>query len=423
MMSRSATPPTTSAPGVKPERLSVERARAQILSDVAPVKEVETLALRSALGRVLSRDIVSPIDVPGHTNAAVDGYALRAAELPANGDKSFRIVGTAWAGRPYRDAIAPGECVRVMTGAPMPTGTDVVVLLEQARADGELVSIGTDRDSARNVRAAGEDLKAGQLALAAGTRLTPAELGLIASLGIGEVSVHRRPRVAFFSTGDELRSLGEPLGDGKIYDSNRYTIFGMLSALGVDVVDLGVVRDERDAVEAACRRAMSTADALITSGGVSVGEADYVKQTIAALGTLSFWQVAMRPGRPFAYGRIGNAAFFGLPGNPVAVMVTFYQFVKPALRRLMGERAPSLPVTFRARSLSPLKTRLGRTEFIRGVVTQDANGELTVRSTGSQGSGILSSMSAANCFIVLPPECGDAEPGAMVDVQLFTGLM
>jgi molybdopterin molybdotransferase len=407
----------------RPHRLSVNDARTRILASVDPVGEVETTGLRSAIGRVLAQDVVSSIDVPGHTNSAVDGYALAATDLPAAGNKEFRIVGTAWAGRPYTSVVGRGQCVHVMTGAPIPRATDTVVLQEQVQVSGDIVSVKSDPQFARNVRAAGEDLAKGQIAVPAGKRLFAAELGLLASLGIADVPVHRRARVAFFSTGDELSSLGEPLDEGKIYDSNRYTLFGMLTALGVEILDLGVVRDERSAVAQAFADAVANADAVITSGGVSVGAADYVKQTVEALGKLSFWQVAMRPGRPFAFGRVGKSAFFGLPGNPVAVMVTFYQFVKPALQRLMGEPEPSRPFTFRARSLSPLKTRLGRTEFIRGVLSRDENGELLVRSTGNQGSGILSSMSVANCFIVLPPECGDTEPGATVDVQPFAGLM
>lgn len=420
-MSTASTPTDARNPG--PHRLSVEEARVRILARMHPVRGTERLALRGALGRVLARDMVSPIDVPAHTNAAVDGYALAAAELPGEGGKEFAVVGTAWAGRPYTGAVGRGECVHVMTGAPMPAGTDAVVLQEQIRLSGKRVAIGADAKSARNVRAAGEDLTRGGVALPAGKRIGPAELGLLASLGFAEVTVHRRPRVAFFSTGDELRSLGEPLAEGQIYDSNRYTLHGMLAGLGVEMLDMGVVRDEPEAVHHAFTEAAALADAVITTGGVSVGAADYVKQTLAALGEVAFWQVAMRPGRPFAFGRLGDAAFFGLPGNPVAVMVTFYQFVQPALRRMMGEPTPAPPPTLRARSTSRLKTRAGRTEYIRGIFQHDPHGELIVGSTGSQGSGILSSMSAANCLIVLPPESTGAEPGDIVDVVPFAGLV
>lgn len=405
-----------------PRRLSVADARARILAEIEPVRGTEKVALRSALGRVAAADVVSPLDVPAHTNAAVDGYALAGSELPTEGSKEFRVIGTAWAGRPFTGVVGRGECVQIMTGAPIPTGADTVVLQENVEASAERVSIPSGEQPRLNVRAAGEDVAKGELALSAGKRIQPAELGMLASLGFGEVFVYRRPRVAFFSTGDELRSIGEPLGLGQVYDSNRYTLYGMLTQLGVEIQDMGVIRDDREAVHQAFVEAAAHADAIITSGGVSVGEADHVKAALDALGKMSFWQVAMRPGRPLTFGRVGNAAFFGLPGNPVAVMVTFYQLVQPGLRRLMGEPAPAAPPMFSARSLSALQTRLGRTEFIRGVLARDESGELVVRSTGGQGSGILSSMSEANCFIVLPPECGDTEPGAIVSVQPFNTL-
>jgi molybdopterin molybdotransferase len=403
--------------------LSVEDARARILSEVTPVRETETPGIRDALGRVLAQDVLSPIDVPAYRNSAVDGYALAGDELPTTGEKTFRIVGTAWAGRPFNGPVASGECVRIMTGAPMPAGTDTAVMQEHVRAHDDRVAIDDRHKPNQNVRNAGEDLTKGNVALCAGKRLLPAELGLLASLGIGTVPVFRKLRVAFFSTGDELRPVGEPLGDGEIYDSNRYTLFGMLTRLGVEVLDMGVVRDDRDAVRAAFMHAAASADAVITTGGVSVGEADYVKEILQALGQVSFWQIAMRPGRPLAFGHIGETAFFGLPGNPVAVMVTFYQFVQPALQRMKGEQPVGMPIGYRARSISRFKTRPGRTEFLRGILERDANGELIVRSTGNQGSGILSSMSRANCFVVLPPESTDAEPGTVVDVQPFDGIV
>ena len=404
-------------------RLPVEEARRRILADVAPVRGSERLALRSALGRVLANDVISPVDVPGHTNSAVDGYALAGATLPAQGEKDLRIIGTAWAGRAFPHAVPAGSCVRIMTGAPMPAGTDTVVMQEHVERRDEAIRIGAGHRTGQNVRAAGEDLARGAVALKAGKRLTPAELGRLAAIGMAEVAVHRRVRVAFFSTGDELRSIGESLEDGAIYDSNRYTLYGMLAALGVEILDLGVVRDAREAVRDAFREAAAVADAIVTSGGVSVGEADYVKETLAALGRVSFWQIAMKPGRPLAFGRVGPCSFFGLPGNPVAVMVTFYQFVQPALRRMMGEDPVGAPPTFEARSLTRFRKQPGRTEFQRAIAEHDANGELVVRATGEQGSGILHSMSQANCFVVLPQDGGDVEPGMRVAVQPFFGLM
>jgi molybdopterin molybdotransferase len=445
-------------------RLPVEEARRRILADVTPVRGSERLALRSALGRVLAQDLISPVDVPGHTNSAVDGYALAGSGLPVQGEKDFRVIGTAWAGRSFPGAVPAGSCVRIMTGAPMPAGTDAVVMQEHVELRDDAIRVGAGHRTGQNVRAAGEDLARGAVALHAGKRLTPADLGLLASIGLGEVAVHRRVRVAFFSTGDELRSIGEPLEDGAIYDSNRYTLYGMLAALGVEILDMGVVRDKREAVRDAFREAAAIADAIITSGGVSVGEADYVKETLEALGRVSFWQIAMKPGRPLAFGHVGNkiaghrghgvdgngdqsvpsersgtgdpapvfesasprntgAAFFGLPGNPVAVMVTFYQFVQPALQRMMGEDPVGAPPTFEARSLTRFRKQPGRTEFQRAIAEHDANGELVVRATGGQGSGILHSMSQANCFVVLPENGGNVEPGMRVAVQPFFGLM
>jgi molybdopterin molybdotransferase len=403
--------------------LSVDEARSRILTELVPVAGVEKLALRSALGRVLARDALSPVAVPAHTNSAVDGYALRGADLPAAGETQLHVVGTAWAGRPFEAGVKAGECVRIMTGAPMPAGTDTAVMQETVEALGDAIRVGQGHRTGENVRAAGEDLARGAVAVAAGRRLLPAELGLLASIGQGEVAAFRRLRVAFFSTGDELRSIGEPLGPGEIYDSNRYTLYGMLTRLGVDILDLGVIPDTREAVRQAFLDAAAAADVVITTGGVSVGEADYVKETLASIGSVSFWQISMKPGRPLAFGRIGEAAFFGLPGNPVAVMVAFYQFVQPALRRMQGERGDVMPESFRVRSASPFKKRAGRTEFYRAVLARTDDGELTVRSIGHQGSGILRSMSLANCFVVLPHETGNVEPGALVEVQSFFGIV
>ncbi len=404
------------------QSLPVSEARSRILDSLTAIHGHEQVALRSALGRILASDIHSPVDVPQGTNTAMDGYALAGSDLPASGTRELKIAGTAWAGRPYPETLRPGECVRIFTGAILPAGADTVVIQERAeRHDDTLVIDGSTR-SGDNVRAAGEDIPYGAQVLVAGTRLQPAELGLLASLGLGEVGVCRRLRVAFFSTGDELRSIGETLEPGMIYDSNRYTLYGMLERLGCEIIDMGVVRDTLEATHVAFREATACADVLITSGGVSVGEADYVKSTLEELGEVGFWKVAMKPGRPLAFGRIGNCVFFGLPGNPVSVMVTFYQFVQPALRRLMGENITA-PITVRARCQSKLKKRPGRFEFQRGILSQGQNGELIVHKTGAQGSGILTSMAHANCFIMLPVEATTVEPDDEVDVQPFYGLV
>jgi molybdopterin molybdotransferase len=404
--------------------LAVEEARRRILADVEPVAGVEKIALRGALGRILAEDIHSPIDVPSHTNSAVDGYALAGADLSPKGATKLRVIGTSWAGKPFDGSARAGECVRIMTGAALPAGTDTVVMQEHVQAEGDAILIGPGPQPGENVRAAGEDLAKDQLALARGKQILPPELGLLASLGMAEVPVWRRLRVAFFSTGDELRSIGQPLAEGEIYDSNRYTLYGMLARLGADMLDMGVVRDNRDAIQRAFLEAAANADVIITSGGVSVGEADYVKETLERLGEINFWQIAMKPGRPLAYGRVRGARFFGLPGNPVSVMVTFYQFVEQALRRMMGQGdARPAFATFKVRCVSHLHKRPGRAEFQRAILETDAGGELVVRATGQQGSGILRSMSAANCFVILPRDSQTVEPGTLVDVQPFHGIL
>ena len=412
-----------------PSSLLVEQALERIHASITPVAGVERVAIRETLGRVLAAPVLSPIDVPAHDNSAMDGYAVRASDAarasggPGDGAAVLRVAGTSWAGRPFSGEVGPGECVRIMTGAVMPRGADAVVIQENVRleADGAAIRFDHRTRPGDNVRAAGEDVPRGAKVLSAGQRIGPAELGVLASLGTVEANVHRRVRAAFFSTGDELRSLGEPLGAGCIYDSNRYTLLAMLRAIGVELLDLGIVRDRREDVERALREAAGAADAVITSGGVSVGEADFVKETLARIGEVDFWKIAMKPGRPLAFGRVGSALFFGLPGNPVSVMVTFYQFVQPALRCMMGEPAAP-PVRFRVRCSSRLRKRPGRVEFQRGILERDAGGRLAVRSTGGQGSGILSSMHEADCFIVLPLESEGVEPGNEVDVEPFGGV-
>lgn len=404
-----------------PGSLSCEQALQRLLDAVDTVDGHERVHLRAALGRVLALPVTARFDVPAHTNSAMDGYAVRAADLPADGIAELRVVGSSFAGKPYRAALARGEAVRIMTGAVVPDGADTILIQERVEAHAECIRFDGTFRRGQHVRQAGEDMRAGDVAFAAGRRLSAADLGVIASLGIGEVTVVRRPRVAFFSTGDELRSLGEPLGLGEIYDSNRYTLYGMLHELGVELVDLGVVTDDPEKLEAAFRAAARGADAVITSGGVSVGEADYTKEILARLGEVRFWKVAMKPGRPLAFGKLDDAWFFGLPGNPVSVMVTFYLFVRPALDKLMGT-TPRLPWTTVARVTQPLKKRPGRIEFQRGCLSRAADGGLEVTPTGDQGSGILSSMSQANCFIVLPLEATGVAAGSLVDVQPFHGL-
>ena len=411
------------ADGHEGPALKLAEALERILAEVKAVDGSETLAVRSALGRVLAADVESAIDVPAHTNSAMDGYALSGADLPADGERHFEVIGTAAAGRPCGTAVAAGQCVRILTGAPMPAGADTVVMQESVTRDGDTLIVGAGQKPGQHVRQAGEDIAAGSVALRAGTRLLPAQIGILGSIGVGEVSVRRRPRVAFFSTGDELRRVGEALGEGQIYDSNRYTIHGMLTRLGVEVLDMGIVRDERDAVARAFAAAAAVADAIVTSGGVSVGDADYVTETLERTGTVGFWKVAIKPGRPLAFGRIGNALFFGLPGNPNSVMATFYQLVQPALQALAGMPDPAPPLTMPAVSASALHKKPGRTEFQRGVLSRGSDGRLVVHKTGRQGSGVLSSMAAANCFIVLPEDAGPVSEGDEVAVQPFAAFV
>ena len=401
--------------------LKVDQARQRILQQIKAIESWRRVALRDALGQVLHEDILSPIDVPPHANSAMDGYAIRGADLQT-GNHHFKLVGSAFAGRPFEPGVYSGECVRIMTGAMMPADCDMVVMQEQAEVNQDLVTLHGEHQPGDNVRLAGEDIKAGTIVLKAGHRLMPADLGLLASLGLAEVTVRRRVRVAFFSTGDELKSLGETLRPGDIYDSNRYTLFAMLTRLDADIIDMGGVKDTPDAVLQALRHASTQADVVITSGGVSVGEADYVKQVLAELGEVNFWRIALKPGRPLAFGHIGNAHFFGLPGNPVAVMVTFYQFVQPALQQLAGATYQP-PVVLQAITAEPIRKRPGRFEFQRGLLRSNAANQLEVSITGEQGSGILHSMSRANCFILLDEDCDGVAAGQSVTVQPFAGLI
>ena len=408
-----------------PNAMAVDKARAMIRQFLAPVTATERVAIRAALDRVLAQDVVSPIAVPSHDNSAMDGWAVRFADLRDDGDTELKRVGDSFAGKPHGGPVGAGETVRIFTGGIMPAGTDSVVMQERATEieGGVRIPAGALGKAGQNRRFAGEDLKQGQVVFEIGQPVRPAELGMLASLGLNEVTVYRKLRVAFFSTGDELKSIGTPLAEGQIYDSNRYTLYGMLRRLNCDIVDMGVVSDVPEELERAFTAAAANADVVITSGGVSVGEADFVRRLLDKLGEVLFWKIAMKPGRPLAYGKIGQAHFFGLPGNPVAVMVTFYAFVRDALLILAGRRDVGPMPMFKAALSAPIKKLPGRTEFQRGILSPDGAGGWTVRTTGDQGSGILSSMSRANCFIVLPTPTGNVAAGEMVDVQLLEGLI
>ena len=402
--------------------LSAAEARQRMLAEVTPICGHEFLPVRSALGRILAADIIAPHDVPAHDNSAMDGYAVCFDSLAADGETRLTVVGTAYAGNAFSGLVGKGQAVRIMTGAVLPAGADTVVVQEVTRVEAAAVWIPAGQRLGQNVRRAGEDLAHGQVALPAGKQIGPAELGLIASLGIAEVDVKRRLRVAFFSTGDELASIGNPLAPGQIYDSNRYTLHGLLSRLGVDIIDMGVVPDRPEALEAALVEAAQIADAIITTGGVSVGEADFIKEILAKLGQVKFWKLNIKPGRPMAFGKIGNAWLFGLPGNPVAVMVSYTQFALDALLRLSGlDPVPERPL-LTVNAANAIKKQVGRREYLRGqIVTVD--GCWRVKTTGNQGSGVLRSMSEANCFVILPEDCAGVQAGDSVQVQLFDGLL
>ncbi len=399
------------------ESLSVDSARQKILASINPLSDTEQLTLHQSLNRVLSRDIVSSIDVPGHTNSAMDGYALSGSDLPDKAPGQYSVIGTAFAGKPFKDQCRAGQCVRIMTGAAMPAGTDTVVMQEHTeKLSATEIRVSAGHVKFQNVRQAGEDIGKGSTVLEEGHLIQAADLGVIASIGIGKVDVYRRPRIAFFSTGDELRPLGDTLDVGDIYDSNRYSLYGLLTQLNVETIDLGAVKDRPADLQQAFGTASSNADLVITTGGVSVGEADYVKEIVEQLGEIHFWKIAMKPGRPITFGRLGNAVFFGLPGNPVSVMTTFYQFVLPSIQRLSGQDART-PLTVDAICTTDLRKRAGRFECQRGIISLTDAGQLSVRATGKQGSGILTSMSRANCLILLDENCDGVNAGDRVTVQ------
>ena len=390
-------------------------ARARTLERVSPVKEVERADLGAAMGRVLAAPVMAPANVPNHDNSAMDGYAVRFADIDPEGGAVLRVAGVVAAGAEASAEVAPGEALRIFTGAPVPAGCDCIVIQEVVTLDGDQLHVPGGQKLHQNIRRAGQDIAAGDEVFAAGRRLGPAEIGMLTSLGLAEVAVYRKLRVAVLSTGNEVFEPGQDIAPGQLYDSNRATLKAALAALGVEVIDLGIARDIREQIEAALRRGAAEADVVLTSGGVSVGDFDLVKDVINELGAIDFWKVRMKPGKPQAHGRLGNAAFFGLPGNPVSVMATYLLLVRPALEKMMGaepgvQKEMSLP--YRG---APIHKRHDRAEFARGRV-QFAGADTHVTSTGAQGSGILSSMAAANCFIMLPEDPVVVEEGDLVTV-------
>jgi molybdopterin molybdotransferase len=396
--------------------ISVRDGQAHILARIPAAVAPELVPVTRALGRVLAEDFQAPIDVPPADNSAVDGYAVGSADVPPSGTRELRVVADLAAGSVFAEALVAGEAVRIMTGAPMPAGADTVYPQEIVERSGERVRIGPLAKGA-NVRMRGEDVEAGAIVVEAGTVLRPQEIGLVTSLGAWQLMVRRKPRVALMSTGDEVAEPGTPRRPGQIYDANRFTLRGSIEQCGGEVVDLGIVPDERDTLRVRLREAADGADIVITSGGVSVGVYDLVKEVLEEVGAIDFWQVAMQPGRPLAVGSIGAAAFFGLPGNPVASLLSFMLFVRPVIYKLAGRRT-LYPETWQARALEPMPKKVGRTEYKRGIL-RFANGAWEVRTTGPQGSGILSSMVAGNCLIVLDEERRDVAPGELVTVEPF----
>ena len=405
-----------------PSSMDAQIAQQHILHCIHAITDTEIVPIRDALHRVLAEEIRSTINVPSHTNSAMDGYAIRSQDIPESDQKTFNLIGTSWAGRPFNESVNQNECVRIMTGAMMPENTDTVVMQEHVEAKDSNITINCKQKPNQNVRQAGEDIAQGSLVFQPGKFFQPSDIGLIASLGIGQVTVYRKPRVAFFSTGDELVSIGTELKQGQIYDSNRYTLWCMLERLGVEINDLGVIKDTPEDIENAFKRASEDADIIITSGGVSVGDADFVKDTLEKLGEVNFWKVAMKPGRPLAFGKVNDAYFFGLPGNPVSVMVTFYIFVQAAIEKIMGH-TPKPRIQIQAISKSDLRKRPGRVEYQRGIYELNKDGQYEVTKTGQQGSGILRSMSDANCFIYLPMESNGVSQGQTVEIWPFESFI
>lgn len=410
------------------ESISVDQAQSMIDAFTLPLSTMETCSIVNALNSVLAEDIISPINVPAHDNSAMDGYAFRGEQLQTDQTLSLVVVGTALAGHAFKHDIAIGECVKIMTGASMPPNCDTVIPQELCEdiSESHIQITANTIKAQQNRRLKGEDLAQGHIAISKGKIITPADLGLLASLGIENIQVYRKLKVAFFSTGDELQSVGEDLREGCVYDSNRYTLLGMLNSLHCEVIDMGIIQDHPSALTAAMQQSCAVADVIITSGGVSTGSADYTKQVMSELGECAFWNINMRPGRPFAFGKITHeqhsSYVFGLPGNPVAVMVSFYFLVKAALQKIMG--ATKTPTLFSsAISTAKIKKRQGRTEYQRGIAHVNNQGQLEVSVTGSQGSGILRSMSEANCMIVLSESQGDVAVGEVLQIVLFKGLI
>lgn len=398
--------------------LSFEQAKQILLDGTTSITEAQKVPLNRALERVLSADVIAPINVPQHDNSAMDGYALAFKGDKAGPNATFTFVGKSLAGNPFDGELNPGQCVRITTGGVVPKGTDAVVMQENVERVEDHIRLTHNVERGEFIRKCGSDIRQHQVLFRKGRRLTSVDVGLLASLGIADVSVFRRPKIVVFSTGDELQAPGNPLMEGQIYESNGVMLTLMAQKMGAEVENLGVIPDDKAAIAAALHNADGRADAVICSGGVSVGEADYTKEVLSELGEVCFWKVASKPGKPFAFGHLNNSIFFGLPGNPVSSAVTFDQLVRPALDKLAGESHFTAPITYSAKLTGLIKRRPGRTEFVRAVA-QQVDDELQVTPITNQSSGVLSSMSQANCYVLVHAEQGTLQPETVVSVQMF----
>jgi molybdopterin molybdotransferase len=398
--------------------LSIEDALARIKNTIHPLKDSETVLLKNALGRILSEAVYAPINSPNETNSAMDGYAFSSAEITKGREFSLNLIGTSWAGRPFKGVLEAGQCLRIFTGAVVPSEADSIIMQEHVESDGQCIHFPIDTIGGQHIREVGEDMQQGSLLFASPKKLNAIDLGLLASAGVCEVSVSRPVKIAFFSTGDELTELGKPLFSGQIYDSNRYALHGLLNDINYIATDMGVIGDDKQLLEESFIEAAKNHDVIITTGGVSVGEADYVKEILSRCGEVNFWKIAIKPGKPLAFGKIGDCYFFGLPGNPVAVIVTFQYIVSPALKHLLCA-TETKTIKLAAICTSTLKKAPGRQEYQRGILTQDAAGNFFVASSGKQGSNIMKSLSEANCYIVLPVACEGIQAGERVMIDLI----
>lgn len=405
------------APGLMP----IEEAMDKMLSPIKPIQATLQLPLAEAIGYVLAEDILSPIFVPPFDNSAMDGYAIRLADLADN--NVMPLAGKSFAGQPFDGEWPAGSCVRIMTGAKIPNGCDAVIMQENTEVTDQGIQFNqTNVKPQNNIRPTGDDIKQGDIVLSKGARLTSRDIPMIATLGVSHVTVVRKPRVAFFSTGDELRPLGETLTEGQIYDSNRYGIKPLIENFGCEAIDLGIIPDCPETLKATFEKAQTLADVVVTSGGVSVGEADYTKDILEQLGQIGFWKLAIKPGKPFAFGKLSTAWFCGLPGNPVSAVLTMYVLVQPLLAKLAGHTEWKAPESIPATTRSPFKKAPGRTDYQRGIYAIE-DGKFVVETTGNQSSGAFRSMSLANCFVVLERERGSVEVGETVNIQLFNSTL